>query len=151
MTKIWRRIAAAGLAASLLGVAPAQAGDPFGDMLAGKSAMKGKKLTVLVWHYHDDDVRGPDAEVRVDLPGAPKGVPVVKRYLIDETHSNSFTAWQAMGSPQEPSAEQIAQLEESCKLGEVKEQPRFVEEENLSAIMVTLPRQGVTLLEMEWK
>ncbi len=115
------------------------------------AAMKGKKLTVLVWHYHDDDVRGPDAEVRVDLPGAPKGVPVVKRYLIDETHSNSFTAWQAMGSPQEPSAEQIAQLEESCKLGEVKEQPRFIEEENLSAIMVTLPRQGVTLLEMEWK
>lgn len=44
MTKIWRRVTAAGLAASLLGVAPAQAGDPFSDMLAGKSAMKGKKL-----------------------------------------------------------------------------------------------------------
>lgn len=114
------------------------------------AAMKGKKMTVLVWHYHDDDLRGPDAEVRVDLIGAPKGVPKVKRYLVDETHSNSFTAWRAMGSPQQPSAEQIAELEEACKLVDLKEEPRFIEEENLSAVMVTLPRQGVTLLEMEW-
>ena len=115
------------------------------------AAMKGKKMTVLVWHYHDDDLRGPDAEVRVDLIGTPKGLPKVKRYLVDETHSNSFTAWQAMGSPQEPTAQQIAELEEACKLAELKEAPRFIEEENLSAVMVTLPRQGVTLLEMEWE
>ena len=108
-------------------------------------------MTVLVWHYHDDDLRGPDAEVRVDLIGTPKGLPKVKRYLVDETHSNSFTAWQAMGSPQEPTAQQIAELEEACKLAELKEAPRFIEEENLSAVMVTLPRQGVTLLEMEWE
>ena len=115
------------------------------------AAMKGKKMTVLVWHYHDDDLRGPDAEVRVDLLGAPKGLPKVKRYLVDETHSNSFTAWQAMGSPQQPTAQQVAELEDACKLAELKEEPRFIEEENLSAVMLTLPRQGVTLLEMEWE
>jgi xylan 1,4-beta-xylosidase len=115
------------------------------------AAMTGKKMTVLVWHYHDDDVRGPDAEVRVDLLGAPKGVPKVKRYLVDETHSNSFTAWQAMGSPQTPTEQQIADLEQACKLAEIEEASRFIEEENLSAVMVTLPRQGVTLLELEWE
>jgi len=114
------------------------------------AAMDGKKITVMAWHYHDDDLRGPDAEVRIDLLGAPKGVPKVKRYLIDETHSNSFTAWQAMGSPQQPTAEQIATLEQACKLAEVEEAPRFIEEEKLSAVMLTLPRQGVSLLELEW-
>ncbi|MCW1923003.1 hypothetical protein OKA05_10605 [Luteolibacter arcticus] len=114
------------------------------------AAMEGKKITVMAWHYHDDDLRGPDAEVRIDLLGAPKGVPKVKRYLIDETHSNSFTAWQAMGSPQQPTAEQLATLEQSCKLAEVTEAPRFIEEEKLSAVMLTLPRQGVSLLELEW-
>jgi xylan 1,4-beta-xylosidase len=122
-------------------------GEPDVSALA---AMQGKKITVLVWHYHDDDLHGPDAEVRVDLLGAPKGVPKVKRYLIDETHSNSFTAWQAMGSPQQPTAEQIAELEQACKLAEVEEAPRFIEEEKLSAVMLTLPRQGVSLLELEW-
>ena len=115
------------------------------------AAMKGKKITVLVWHYHDDDVRGPDAEVRVDLLGAPKGVPKVTRYLIDETHSNSFTAWQAMGSPQQPTDAQVAELEQASKLAEVDGQPRFIEEGKLSAIMFPLSRQGVTLLEMEWE
>jgi xylan 1,4-beta-xylosidase len=114
------------------------------------AAMNGKKVTVMAWHYHDDDLRGPDAEIRIDLLGAPKGVPKVKRYLIDETHSNSFTAWQAMGSPQQPTAEQIATLEQACKLAEVEEAPRFIEEETLSAVMLTLPRQGVSLVELEW-
>ncbi|MCW1912878.1 hypothetical protein OJ996_04800 [Luteolibacter sp. GHJ8] len=115
------------------------------------AAADGKKITVLAWHYHDDDLRGPDAELRIDLLGAPKGVPKVKRYLVDETHSNSFTAWQAMGSPQTPTAQQIADLEEACKLVELKEEPRFIEEEKLSAVLLTLPRQGVTLLELEWE
>jgi xylan 1,4-beta-xylosidase len=115
--------------------------------VSAMAAMNGKKLTVLVWHYHDDDVRGPDAEVRIDLLGAPKGVPKVTRHLVDETHSNSFTAWLAMGSPQQPTAEQ----EQACKLAPVDEQARFIEEENLSAVMVTLARQGVTLLEMMWE
>jgi xylan 1,4-beta-xylosidase len=115
------------------------------------AAADGKKITVLAWHYHDDDLRGPDAELRIDLLGAPKGVPKVKRYLVDETHSNSFTAWQAMGSPQTPTSQQIADLEEACKLVELKEEPRFIEEEKLSAVLLTLPRQGVTLLELEWE
>jgi xylan 1,4-beta-xylosidase len=114
------------------------------------AALDGKRVTVLVWHYHDDDVRGPDAEVRVDLLGAPRGLPKITRHLVDETHSNSFTAWQAMGSPQQPTAEQLAELEQASRLAPLDEQARFIEEEDLSAVMVTLPRQGVTLFELEW-
>jgi len=115
------------------------------------AAMQGKKLTVLAWHYHDDDLRGSDAEMRIDLIGAPKGQPKMKRYLVDETHSNSFTAWQAMGSPQEPTAAQIAELEQACQLAEVKEEAGYAEESGKSSLTVTLPRQGVTLLELEWE
>ena len=114
------------------------------------AAMDGNKVTVLVWHYHDDDVRGPDAEVRIDLPGAPSGTPKMTRYLVDETHSNSFTAWQAMGSPQEPSEAQIAELEQACKLATVTDQASFTEKDGQSGVTLTLPRQGVTLLELEW-
>jgi xylan 1,4-beta-xylosidase len=114
------------------------------------AAMAGKKVSVLVWHYHDDDLRGPDAEVRVDLLGAPKGMPKITRHLVDETHANSFTAWLAMGSPQQPTAEQLAELERMSRLAPLDEAPRFIEEEQLSAVFVTLPRQGVTLLELEW-
>src|SRR5262249_51472562 len=30
-------------------------------------ALDGDTLTVLAWHYHDDDVPGPDAEVALDI------------------------------------------------------------------------------------
>ena len=35
------------------------------------AASTGTKLSVLVWHYHDDDVPGPDAEVALDVSGLP--------------------------------------------------------------------------------
>ena len=39
------------------------------------AARSGKRITVLAWHYHDDDVPGPDAAVTLDLAGAPGGDP----------------------------------------------------------------------------
>src|SRR5690606_2772770 len=35
------------------------------------ASLGGKKLSVLVWHYHDDDVQGPDAAVSLEIPGLP--------------------------------------------------------------------------------
>jgi xylan 1,4-beta-xylosidase len=115
------------------------------------AAMKGKKLTVLAWHYHDDDVQGADAEMKIELLGAPQGIPKITRFLVDESHSNSFTAWQAMGSPQQPTEAQLAELEEACKMAPLEEQHRYSREGKIPALMVTLARQGVTLLEMEWE
>ncbi len=37
-------------------------------------------------------------------------------YRIDQEHSNSFTTWKKMGSPQNPTAEQIAVLEKAGQL-----------------------------------
>ncbi len=67
---------------------------------------------------------------------------------MDETHSNAFTVWQAMGSPQEPTDAQIAELEEACKLARV-EPPAFTAGET-PALTLDLARQGVTLIELEW-
>jgi xylan 1,4-beta-xylosidase len=37
-------------------------------------AWRGAKLAVLVWHYHDDDLPGPDAEVAL-AAGPPAALP----------------------------------------------------------------------------
>lgn len=113
------------------------------------AARDGKKITVLAWHYHDDDVPGPDAAITIDLGGAPAGTPKVKRTLIDEGHSNSFNAWLAMDSPQNPSAAQIAELEEASKLAEA-DAPAVKSEAGRCEITFPLARKGVSLLELEW-
>jgi len=114
------------------------------------AARSGKRVTVLAWHYHDDDVPGPEAAVTLDLTGTPQGEPKVTRTLIDEGHSNSFNVWLAMGSPQSPTADQIRELEEASKLATV-ESPAVKTADGHCAISFSLARKGVTLLELEWK
>ena len=72
----------------------------------------------MVWHYHDDDLAGPAAEVSLELSNLPGDVRslAVENFLIDASHSNAYTAWLKMGSPQAPSAEQYAELERAGQL-----------------------------------
>ena len=48
----------------------------------------------------------PSAPAAVTVTGLPKGVSRVRltHYRIDDAHSNAYTVWKAMGSPQNPSA-----------------------------------------------
>jgi len=113
------------------------------------AARDGKRMTILVWHYHDDDVSGPQADIRLEINHGLPGTPRITRKLIDENHSNSFTAWLAQGSPQTPTPEQIAELEEASKLATVDDTTMKTNGDQ-AVITFPLARQGVTLLELEW-
>jgi xylan 1,4-beta-xylosidase len=108
------------------------------------------RLCVLVWHYHDDDVAGPDAAVALTLDGIGFNKATLQHFRIDQEHSNAFTAWKKMGSPQNPTAEQYAQLEKTGRLAAL-EAPKAVQAENgHMSIAFALPRQAVSLLVFSW-
>ncbi|BCU75888.1 hypothetical protein [Luteolibacter sp. LG18] len=117
------------------------------------ASMDKHRLAVMVWHYHDDDVSGPDAAVNLTLPGLPVKAAEAKlsHYRIDETHSNAYTLWKALGSPQQPTKEQYASLEEAGKLAKI-EGPATVKIAGGEATLdFKLPRQAVSLLVLEWQ
>jgi xylan 1,4-beta-xylosidase len=119
--------------------------------VAALASLDGKKLSVLVWHYHDDDVPGAVASVELalnDLPVA-NGPVSVRQFLIDENHSNAFTAWKKMGSPQSPSRLQYVQLERAGRLADLGETQISVLQKKTS-LRFALPRQAVSLLVFEW-
>jgi xylan 1,4-beta-xylosidase len=110
-----------------------------------------RTVCIMVWHYHDDDVPGPIAKVTLSLAGLPETEKPAKltHYRIDEKHSNAFTLWKEMGSPQSPTREQYAELETRGKLQQLSE-PRDLPIENGQAqIPFDLPRKGVSLLVVE--
>jgi hypothetical protein len=74
------------------------------------------KLALLLWHYHDDDVAGPDAQISISLKGLKAAPATASLWRVDKTHANAFAAWQAMGSPQSPDQNQYAQLEKASQL-----------------------------------
>lgn len=105
---------------------------------------------VMVWHYHDDDVKAEDAQIEIDLKGLPAGKLNFHHYRIDNENSNAYDVWKKMGSPENPTKEQIAALEKAGQLT-LLESPAYIKTNtgNLK-LNVRLPRQGVSLLKFDW-
>ena len=109
------------------------------------------RLCVMVWHYHDDDVPGPVAAVEMGLTGLAKaeGQVRLEHYRIDVDHSNAYTAWLRMGSPQRPTPEQVTQLEKAGQLQRMGDPQTLRIENGTVVVRFSLPRQAVSLLVVE--
>ncbi len=116
------------------------------------AALATGKLSVLLWHYHDDDVPGPDAAVQLTLNSLPlrDGAAQMQHFRIDQDRSNAYSAWQRMGSPPTLSAEQQSRLEEHSQLTLLEAPSTVCIENGAVTLSLTLPRQAVSLLLLEW-
>jgi len=117
------------------------------------AALEPSRLSILIWHYHDDDVPGPDAAVELTITGLPQATAgaTVRQYRIDHVHSNAHAAWMAMGSPPDPTPEQYAKLEHAGRLSQFREATPLRIGNGTANLHVALPRQAVSLLVIEWK
>lgn len=123
--------------------------EPDVSVLASRES---NRLSVLVWHYHDDDKVAPVAAVKLALDGLPAEIGRVqtRHYRIDNEHSDAFTVWQQMGSPLAPSAEQYAKLEKAGQLAEL-DGPKAIRIRNgRTTLQFNLPREAVSLLVLDW-
>jgi xylan 1,4-beta-xylosidase len=116
------------------------------------TGLEPKKLSIMVWNYHDEDVPGPTAAVDLQLSGLPldSGDAKLTHYRIDHDHSNAYTAWQNLGSPQQPTPDQYAQLEQAGQLALLNDPATVSVQGGKTSIKITLPRQAVSLLVLEW-
>ena len=115
------------------------------------ASLDGDKLYVIVWNYHDDDVRGADALVELTISGLPheKGEVKLTRYCIDKNHSNSYEAWKGMGKPIDLTSAQREILEVASKLAECEPQTAIPIKEGIALLAFPLQRQGVTFIVLD--
>lgn len=113
-----------------------------------------KTLAVMVWHYHDDDVVGRDAQIKLALKGLPAdiGSATMTHYRVDKRHSNAYAKWLLMGSPVAPSLSAYQQLQQESKLALLTgHTPGPVNiSDSTAELKFNLPRQGVSLLVFNW-
>ncbi len=131
---------------------------PLDDMMASvtqkndvgvMATRDGSKVAVLVWHYNDDDLKGPDATITLNLSGLGKAkTRKVTQYLVDPKTANAYAAWQTMGSPQSPNQDQYKVLEAASVMHPTALSPLTVTK-GAAKLDLTLVRQGVTLLIVE--
>jgi len=117
------------------------------DALASKDL---NTAAILLWHYHDDDLKSEAAPVEINLKGLPAKTLNLHHYRIDQDHSNAYEVWKNMGSPESPTSEQIKILEQAGQLT-LLTSPMYVKAKNGELkLNIELPRQGVSLLKLDW-
>lgn len=118
----------------------------------GLATHSGNVTTVMLSNYQDDATQGPDAAVHVAIRGIPPAIhrALIEEYRIDSNHSNAFAAWQRMGSPANPTAEQFAKLRAAGQL-QTMDSPDWI---SVAAgrvqVAIELPRESVALLRLTW-
>jgi xylan 1,4-beta-xylosidase len=117
----------------------------------GLATRSDREMAVMVWNYHDDDQPAPASPVRLSLAGLPAaGTVLVEHYRIDEDHSNAYTVWQQMGSPQKPTAGQYASLEAAGQLQLLRSPEWLAVKDGKLELAFSLPRQSVSLVTVRW-
>ncbi len=119
--------------------------------IGASASIDKKSAAVMLWNYHDDDIKGQADSIQLIVDHIPSKQVSLIEYRIDGEHSNAYEAWKKMGSPQQPSNEQISILE---KAGKLQAMDKTVTKKIIGGklqLNLSLPRQGVSLIKMDWQ
>jgi xylan 1,4-beta-xylosidase len=94
----------------------------------------------------------PPATIDLTVQELPHGVSQMsmEQSSVDYDHSNAYTAWQAMGSPQNPSAVQLEQLKAAGQLQLLGPRRTVSVEGDTIHLTFSQPREGLSLLDFTW-
>jgi xylan 1,4-beta-xylosidase len=107
-------------------------------------------MYIMLWNYHDDEHTKTEAWINLNLKNINAKQAFVSSYLVDKNHSNSYTKWQQMGSPQQPSKQQIIDLQHTGQLMQNITGEKFKTTNGNLHYHFTLAGQGVALLKVSW-
>lgn len=113
------------------------------------AAAEKKGATIMIWNYHDHDLPGKIETVTLNVKGVTGKNITWHEYRIDAENSNSYEVWKKMGSPQQPSAEQIKTLEQSGQLKKTKTAKTTAADGAIN-LESSVPRQGIVFYKFEW-
>ncbi|WP_239451826.1 glycoside hydrolase [Frondihabitans sp. PAMC 28766] len=116
------------------------------DVLA--SASDDGRVTALVYRHADDQYHRGDAEVpvSVSITGLASASYRLEHFRIDRTHSNSHTVWKSLGSPQDPTPEQLSAIRDRQGLELLDEPSTVSPTDGAVELPVSLPSTAVSVL-----
>jgi xylan 1,4-beta-xylosidase len=130
-------------------VAEGVRGKPDINVLAARNE---RAIEILIWNYHDDDVPADPASLQLTVDGIPIDAnrALLVHFRIDSEHSNSFTAWKKLGSPELLSNGIEEELERAGQL-QLMSSPVWVAiKKGTLHLHLELPRQGMSLLQLSF-
>ena len=118
--------------------------------VTGVATRNGSEVDILLWNYHDEDVATADTSVEVTIANLPGQSIHVKRYLVDSSNGNAYTAWLTMHSPEHLTPEQLNSLRVLAVLATPEIRNESKAAKSPLHLSLKLPRQAVTLYKLSW-
>jgi xylan 1,4-beta-xylosidase len=117
------------------------------DALATRN---GANVQILVWNYHDDLVAASASPVHVtaQVPASFGSRVQVTHLRVDETHGDAYTVWVAQGSPDTPTAAQIAAMQQAMQPAPLEPVQQVDVTNGTVGLDFMLPRFGISLLTL---
>ena len=116
------------------------------------ATMTGDRISVLAWRHADDQYStdAAPAEVTLRVEHLPFGGDRVRlrHWRIDARHSNSHSAWQAAGCPQDPSESELQAIRARQGLEPLGAETLEPVQRGSLTLRVSLPLPSVSLLEI---
>lgn len=113
-------------------------------LAAGTSA---NSIQVVIWNFDEAGREIGAVEVMLEVRGV-DGSFSIRKFLIDEQHSNSYSVWNAFGRPDDPTAGQISEIRQRQGLEQVGESEEVVARSGQIRTSFWLPGQSVMLLKL---
>ena len=114
------------------------------------ASVEDHRISVIVWNYHDDDVKGDTCHINLQINGIRSDNVMLHHYRIDDDFSNAYSTFKKMGAPQSPTPEQYSTLERSGQLHLFTSPAWKRVSDGRLPIAFDLPRQGVSLIQITW-
>lgn len=119
------------------------------DGLDGLATVSDRGAQILLWNYVAPKSDAVSRPISLEVKGFSRDRVTVKRYLVDEYHSNAHTCWKKTGSPAEPTEQQLQELKDSMEL-ELVELNRSVQVDGGQLTLdATLSPGSVSLIRIE--
>jgi xylan 1,4-beta-xylosidase len=105
------------------------------------------EIAVVVWRHSDDQyqVDSAAATVALQVRGLAGDHYTVSHFRIDDSHSNSHTVWRDLGSPQDPSDEQLSAIEARQGLEKYESDVSVNPIDSRVSLTIELPLESVSL------
>jgi xylan 1,4-beta-xylosidase len=117
--------------------------------VSAAATQNGNEIDVLVWNYHDSDVVVPDAQVRVEVDELRDARLTESEFRMDAEHSNAYRVWQQIGSPAQPNADQLKELQKAGQLEETVSGRSAEVTGGKAHFELAIPPQGVVLIRLQ--
>jgi xylan 1,4-beta-xylosidase len=104
------------------------------------------EVDILLWNYGDADIEAPAASVHLAIDGLKGKIVLESQFRLDGAHSNAYRAWQTMGSPAQPTQEQLMQLDRAGLLEETLHNHPVNFDGGSAQMDLEVPREGIVVI-----